>query len=146
MLPSSWRAPTAGVRLFSRSICPALNAIRSAAVFSSTRATRFVPGIGAMSFPCASSHARAICGCCTHLAGNGLDFIDDAEIAVKILASEARVGLAPVVVRELLGRADVAGEKAVAERRVWNEPDSQLAQQRQEFHLWVARPQGILSL
>jgi hypothetical protein len=30
------------------------------AVFSSTRATRLVPGIGAMSSPCASSQASAI--------------------------------------------------------------------------------------
>ena len=30
-------------------------------MFSSTRETRLVPGIGAMSSPCASSHARATC-------------------------------------------------------------------------------------
>jgi hypothetical protein len=45
MFPSSWRSPAAVVRLFSRSI----SSTRSAAVFSSTRATRLVPGIGAMS-------------------------------------------------------------------------------------------------
>jgi hypothetical protein len=33
----------------------------SAAVFSSTRATRRVPGIGAMSSPRVSSHASAVC-------------------------------------------------------------------------------------
>jgi hypothetical protein len=33
----------------------------SAAVFSSTRATRLVPGIGAMSSPCASNQASATC-------------------------------------------------------------------------------------
>ena len=33
----------------------------SAAVFSATRDTRFVPGIGAMSFPWASNQARATC-------------------------------------------------------------------------------------
>jgi hypothetical protein len=51
MLASLWRSPAAGVRLFSRSICSALSSIPSAAVFSSTRATRLVPGIGAMSSP-----------------------------------------------------------------------------------------------
>jgi len=35
--------------------------MRSAVVFPSTLATRFVPGIGAMSSPCARSHASAIC-------------------------------------------------------------------------------------
>src|SRR3954447_5125756 len=44
---SSWRSPAAGVRLFSRSICSALSSSWLAAVFSSTRATRLVPGIGA---------------------------------------------------------------------------------------------------
>jgi hypothetical protein len=48
---SSWRSPAAGVRLFSRSICSALSSRWSAAVFSSTRETRLVPGIGAMSPP-----------------------------------------------------------------------------------------------
>ena len=38
---------------------PALSSTWSAAVFSSTRATRLVPGIGAMSSPCASSQASA---------------------------------------------------------------------------------------
>jgi hypothetical protein len=48
---SSWRSPAAGVRLFSRSTCSALSLRWSAAVFSSTRETRLVPGIGAMSSP-----------------------------------------------------------------------------------------------
>jgi hypothetical protein len=43
------------------SICSALSRIPSAAVFSSTRDTRLVPGIGTMSSPRASSQARAIC-------------------------------------------------------------------------------------
>ena len=59
MFPSSWRSPSAGARLFRRSTCSALSSMRSAAVFSLTRATRLVPGIGAMSLPCASSQARA---------------------------------------------------------------------------------------
>ena len=65
---------------------------------------------------------------------------------MKVLSGEARVGLAPVVVGELLRRADVAGEEAVAERRVGNESDAQLAQQRQQFGLRVTRPQGVLGL
>src|SRR3954471_18134104 len=45
MLASSWRAPAAGSRLLSLSICASVSSIASAAVFSSTRATRRVPGI-----------------------------------------------------------------------------------------------------
>jgi hypothetical protein len=49
MFPSSWRAPAAGVSLLSRSTWLAVRSTWSAAVFSSTRATRLVPGIGATS-------------------------------------------------------------------------------------------------
>src|SRR6266849_5190718 len=58
-----------------------------------------------------------LCRCCTSLGSNGFDFVEDAQVALEVLAGEARVGLAPVVVGELLGRADLAGEEAVAERR-----------------------------
>jgi len=51
MLASSCRLPAAGVRLSSRRSWSAVSSMASAAVFSSTRATRRVPGIGAMSFP-----------------------------------------------------------------------------------------------
>jgi hypothetical protein len=49
-----------------------------------------------------------LCRGCTRLCGNGLDFVDDAQVALEVLAGEARVGLAPVVVGELLGRAERA--------------------------------------
>jgi len=42
MLASSWRAPAAGVRVSSRAIWTSLSSTASAAVFSSTRATRRV--------------------------------------------------------------------------------------------------------
>ena len=45
-----------------------------------------------------------LCRCGSHLSGNGSDLVDDAQIALEVLAGEARVGLAPVVVGELLGR------------------------------------------
>ena len=51
MFAASCRSPEACVRLLSRLICDLLSSILSAAVFSSTRATRRVPGIGAMSPP-----------------------------------------------------------------------------------------------
>ena len=119
MLPSSWRSPAAGVRLFSRPICSGLSSSWSAAVFSSTRATRLVPGIGAdvvalRQQPGQSHLGRGGPG----LGGNGLDLVDDAQVAPEVLAGEARVGLPPVVLGELLGYADLAREEAVAERRV----------------------------
>ena len=67
MLFSSWRSPEAGMRLSRRANWPVLRVMASATVFSSTRATRRVPGIGAMSSPSASSHASPIC------AGGGSD-------------------------------------------------------------------------
>lgn len=60
---------------------------------------------------------RDLCRCCARLGGNGLDLVDDAQVALEVLAGEARVGLAPIAVGELLGGADLAGEEAVTERR-----------------------------
>ncbi len=65
---------------------------------------------------------------------------------MEVLAGKARVGLAPIVVGELLGGADLAGQETVTERRVGNEADAQLTQQRQQFGLRVAGPQGVLRL
>src|SRR3989442_355192 len=87
-----------------------------------------------------------LCRCRSDLSGNGSNLLDGAQIALEVLAREARVGLAPVVVGELLGRADLAREEAVAERRVGNESNTQLAQQRQQFGLRVSGPQGVLGL
>ena len=87
-----------------------------------------------------------LCRCGTHLGGNGFDLLDDAQVALEVLSDEARVGLAPVVVGEVVNGADLAGEKAVTERGVGNEADAQLAQQRQQVGLWVTGPQGILRL
>src|SRR5206468_2016583 len=46
-----------------------------------------------------------LCRCCTRLGRNGLYLVDDPQVALEVLAGEARVGLAPIVVGELLGRA-----------------------------------------
>jgi hypothetical protein len=62
-----------------------------------------------MSSTCARSQASATCARRgTRLGRNGLDTVDDAEVAREVLASEARVGLAPVVVGKLLARANLA--------------------------------------
>src|SRR5215207_6782342 len=51
MFVSSWRSPVAGARSSSRAIWSPLSAMASAAVFSSMRETRLVPGMGAVSSP-----------------------------------------------------------------------------------------------
>ena len=45
---------------------------------------------------------RDLCRCRPRLGGDGLDLVDDAQVAGEVLSGEARVGLAPVVVAELL--------------------------------------------
>ena len=84
--------------------------------------------------------------CGARLGGDGLDLIDDVQVALEVLAREARVGFAPVIVRELIGRADLPGEETVAERRLGDEADAQLAQQRQEPSFRIAGPEGAFSL
>ena len=94
-----------------------------------------------MSSPCASSQARATCaGVASTSDGDGLDLVDDAEVLLEVALGEARVGLAPVVVGELLAGADRPGEEAVPERRVGHEADAELAQQRQQLGLRVTGP------
>jgi hypothetical protein len=84
--------------------------------------------------------------CGARLGGDGLDLIDDTQVALEVLAGQARVGLAPVVVGKLLERADLPSEETVAERRVGNEADAQLTQQRQQFGFRIASPEGVFSL
>jgi hypothetical protein len=84
--------------------------------------------------------------CGARLGSDSLDLIDDVQVALEVFAGKARVGFAPVVVGELLGRADLPGEKTVAERRVGNEADAQLAEQRQELVLRITGPEGIFGL
>jgi hypothetical protein len=78
-----------------------------------------------------SSQASATCA--------GLDLIDDAQVALEVLAGEARVGFAPVVIGELLGRANLPGEETVAERRVGNEADCRVVLNRENKEVAVER-------
>src|SRR5947208_9298928 len=68
--------------------------------------------------------------CGAGFGGDGLNLVDDGQVALEVLAGEAGVGLAPVVVGDVVGGADLAGEEAVAERGVGDEADAQPAQQR----------------
>ena len=52
-------------------------------------------------------------GGCSGLGGHRFDLVDDPEIALEVLAHEPWVGLAPVVVRDVVHRANLAGEESV---------------------------------
>src|SRR5579864_4139184 len=84
--------------------------------------------------------------CRTRLGRNGLDLIHDSEVALEVLADEARVSLAPIVVGDLRGGPDLTGQETVAERGVRNEADAELAQQWQQLLLRVPAPQRVLRL
>src|SRR6185312_3313380 len=43
-----------------------------------------------------------LCRCRTRLGGNRPDFVYDAQVPLEVLAGEARIGLSPVAVGELL--------------------------------------------
>jgi len=70
-------------------------------------------GIGAMSSPAQAATPRRSAWCRTHLCGNGLDLVNDAQVAPEILAGEARVGLAPIV------SASCSGERISPVRKPW---------------------------
>jgi hypothetical protein len=83
-----------------------------------------------------------------HALGGGelLDRGDEVEVALEVLALEARVPAAEVVVGEVVERLDLAGQEPAAERRVGHEADAELAAGRQDLVLGVARPQRVLGL
>ena len=88
MLPSSWRSPAAGVRSFNLSICPRcqLKLVSGDVLLDASDplgagdrgdvvALREQPGQG------------HLCRCCTCLGGNGLNLVDDAQVALEVLAA-----------------------------------------------------------
>src|SRR3954454_6614238 len=89
---------------------------------------------------------RGLCRRGSDLGADGLHFVDDAQVALEVLAGEPRVALAPVVIGEVVHGADPPGQQAMAERRVGNEPDPEPPQQRQDFGLDVAAPEGVFGL
>ena len=62
--------------------------------------------------------------------------VTDRDLAIRVLA-DLGVDLAEFV-GEVVDGTDLSGQQAVTERRVGNEPDAQLAQQREQ-HLNVSR-------
>ncbi len=100
-----------------RSSCSAVSSTASAAVFSSTRATRRVPGIGAMSSPRVRIQASAVCA--------GVAPISAPMARTSSTMRRLRWKFSPVnrglVLRqsssaEVVDGADLPGQEAVAER------------------------------
>ncbi|HKU13920.1 MAG TPA: GNAT family N-acetyltransferase, partial [Steroidobacteraceae bacterium] len=58
--------------------------------------------------------------------GQRLDVLDQREIPGEVLALEARVATPPVAGREIVDRAEAAGDEAAAERAVGNQRDAEL--------------------
>src|SRR5262245_15725750 len=83
-------------------------------------------------------HARA-----RRQLANGLRRL---HIGVEVRALVARIVAPVVALGILLGALDGAGEEAAAERRERDEPDAELAQQRDDARLEIALPQRVLAL
>src|SRR6266568_4595815 len=102
-----------------------------APAFSSKYLRRFVPGIGIISSPWASSQARA--------SWPGVHFFSFA------MASTRRTR--PVIVRrKILEAFDLTCQKAAAQRAVRDEGDSQLTRGGQDFIFGITAPKRVLCL
>jgi hypothetical protein len=104
--------------LLSRSICPALSTTQSAAVFPSTRATRLVPRIGAVSSPCASSQASATCA--------GVAPASAATALISSTMSRLRLKFSPVkrgLVLRQSSSENCSGERISPVRKPWPSGD-----------------------
>jgi hypothetical protein len=98
MLILSCRAPVAGVMLSSRCNWSAVRMTLSAAVFSSTRATRRLPGMGGDVLALGRQPGqRDLCRGGTGLGSDVAYVLHDLQVLVEGLAEEARIDLAPVV-------------------------------------------------
>ena len=117
-----------------------------APTFSSSLATRLVPGIGTMSSPWASSQASATCAAVAPTSADRLDLGHDAQVLVEVGLGEAGVVAPEVVGVELVERTDLAGEKAAAEWRIRDEADADFPHQGEDLGLRVPRPQRVLGL
>ena len=100
-----------------------------------------------MSSPLWSSQASAIWpGLAPFAAAISRTGAGRRDVGVVIGALIARVVVAEVVLRIVLGALDRAGQEAAAERREGDEPDAEFAQRRDDLRLQVALPQRIFAL
>src|SRR5215216_4287497 len=99
MLASSWRAPAAGSRLLSLSICASVSSIAAGA---GDRGDVVAAG--------EDPRERGLRGGCADLCADRADLVDEGEVAAEVVPGEAGVGLAPVVVGEVVDGADLSRE------------------------------------
>ena len=71
------------------------------------------------------------------LAGDCLDFGDDAQIAGEVLANEPRVRLTPVVVGNIVHRVDLTSKESMTQGRVGHEADAEFTQECQQLVLGI---------
>src|SRR6185312_4857543 len=80
------------------------------------------------------------------LLGEFGDAVGEPEVLLQRLLLESRVGAPPVVLGQIIERADLPGEEAATEWRVRDQADAQLPERRDDLVLWIARPERILAL
>ena len=113
-------------------------------VLLEVRRPAWCPGSAPRPSPCASTQASASWPGWRPCRRRARDLRDERQVGVERVAGEPReVRRAPrVVLVEVVGPRDRAGEDAAAERRVGHQADAQLAQQRQDLVLQVAGEQA----
>ena len=105
-------------------------------MFSSSRCSFVVPGIGTIHGFCASSHASAICAGVAFLRLPIVaEQIDQRLIRLPGLGREARERVAEVGAVERRVLVDLPGEEALPERAEGHEADAELLERRQHFLL-----------
>src|SRR5215216_76954 len=75
-----------------------------------------------------------------------VDPLDDRDVRLEVVSLHARLAPAEVVLRELVERAQPAGQEAAAERAVGHEADTELAQRGEYLRLDLAGPDRVLAL
>jgi hypothetical protein len=124
----------------------AVSSMESAPMFSCSRSSRRVPGMGTIHGRCARSHASAICAGVALCAATPPDGVHDRLVRRSRLGAEAGEPAANVGGGELLGLVHRAGQEALAERAPGDEPDARLVACGQHFGFGVAGPERVLVL
>lgn len=113
----------------------------AAAMFSSRRCSLVVPGIGTNVRLCASTHASASWAGVTPFSFEIGQRIDDALVGGTVCLTEARDGIAEVVLSEARASINRAGEEPFAQRAERYEPDAQFFQHGNDPFFRLPPPQ-----
>jgi hypothetical protein len=147
---SLYRAPCTAIPAAALSISRRSSGVssRSAApMFSMSRSSFVVPGMGAIQGFCASSQASAICaGVAFFPCGDLGQQIDQRLIRLPVLRREARDRVAEVGAVERGRLVDLPREEPLAERAEGHEADPELLEGRKDLRLRLSPPQRIFAL